>query len=785
MAVFEGIHDNLLQGVSQQVPRSRLPGQLTLQENMVSDPVTGLRRRPGSVLRFTELLPEATTDSIKAWRTDIAGVSTDCVIDSNTGTLLIRESGVTHTLQSDYLKAADIRMLRHASVGESLYIGNISKTPIGTVDNTVKKDPAKTGWAYIRASALSKQFAITVKHSGGTYTGTYTTPDGTSPSHVGQTTLEYIAQKVVEDLNSKSPGVTITRDGSYIFFQAAGSNTNLSVTTNSGSTYIGVSRSNEIRDSSDLPPRLPNAANGVVTATGFAPQLVYFRYESSRERWVETSAYGSINTINNMPVEVYYDVDSTSWKIDEEPWPGRLAGDDETNPDPDFIDWGITGLASYQGRLVLLSGPWVWLSSTKNPRIFYRSTVEDLLDSDPIGVGSSSATSAAFQYAIPFNKDLVLFSNEFQALIPGGNTAITPQNVNLVVTSTYSADLTATPITLGPSLMYSIPRSRNFFGMMEMLPSPYTDSQYISQDATEHIPRYMPGRCRFSVGSSVSGVVVFGSTHDKNALYVHEYMWDGEDKVLRAWHRWSFKYPVAYAYFSGDLINILTIQNGVLVVCTVDPRSGQDPTSGSTTGYLDYSTTAMVEDIEDGEFKGFKLEDRLATFFGDDASEVSVAYCGGDLDGYELGTEPSSTTGYMRLSKAVTAITVTYGHPYESKFAPSPPMLRGQDELPITTRPMRLVKYYINTAASGEFDVSVWDTANQTPAREWTVNPVRWVSTELSLGRTPINGFTGTVIPCRTNSETSQVVFRSDGLTEFNVLSLEYVCKHTQRLRRI
>src|SRR5699024_8286417 len=205
-----------------------------------------------------------------------------------------------------------------------------------------------------------------------------------------------------------------------------------------------------------------------------------------------------------------------------------------------------------------------------------------------------------------------LFSNEFQALIPGGSSAITPNNVNLVVTSTYSTDMNTTPITLGPSLMYSIPRSSSFFGMMEMLPSPYADSQYVSQDATEHIPRYLPGRCRFSVGSSVSGVVVFGSTKDTNSLYVHEYMWDGEDKVLRAWHRWTFKYPVAYAYFSGDLINIVTVRNGVVLVCTVDPRSGSDPNSGANTGYLDYSTSATVK--EGADVKYFELSETMQQF---------------------------------------------------------------------------------------------------------------------------------------------------------------------------
>lgn len=47
MAVIEMQYSSLLNGVSQQTPRERTNGQLTEQNNMMSDPVTGLRRRPG------------------------------------------------------------------------------------------------------------------------------------------------------------------------------------------------------------------------------------------------------------------------------------------------------------------------------------------------------------------------------------------------------------------------------------------------------------------------------------------------------------------------------------------------------------------------------------------------------------------------------------------------------------------------------------------------------------------------------------------------------------------
>ena len=42
----DGALRSLIQGVSQQPFRNRLPGQCTLQENMSSNPVDSLQRRP-------------------------------------------------------------------------------------------------------------------------------------------------------------------------------------------------------------------------------------------------------------------------------------------------------------------------------------------------------------------------------------------------------------------------------------------------------------------------------------------------------------------------------------------------------------------------------------------------------------------------------------------------------------------------------------------------------------------------------------------------------------------
>lgn len=61
---LEGTIQSLLQGVSQQVPRERQPGQLGAQLNMLSDPVSGIRRRPPGEIVWESTIDNPGLDSL-------------------------------------------------------------------------------------------------------------------------------------------------------------------------------------------------------------------------------------------------------------------------------------------------------------------------------------------------------------------------------------------------------------------------------------------------------------------------------------------------------------------------------------------------------------------------------------------------------------------------------------------------------------------------------------------------------------------------------------------------
>lgn len=785
MASFESSYQNLLQGVSQQVARARLPGQLTEQTNMLSDPVTGLRRRPGIEYKYTQTESQVDADSVFAMYSDIAGARCHVMVNTKTGTVTIRDDNylLDQTLQNNYLIANSARSIRAASVGDSLFLANTEVIP-QSIAVTTGYEPARRMYLYVRASAFSKTYSVNVAYGPHSGTFSYTTPNGTDPSHAGQSTTDYIAASLISQISTwfstylPTLGFAADQTGSYVYGHIANPlpGAVFSVTTSSGEFYMAASGAANTRNAADLPATLSTAANGFVMSTGPRETQVYFKYDSAQQAWLEVGAWGSPTNIIDMPIEIYYD--GTQWVLDATPYEGRLSGDDKTNEAPNFLDWGITGLTSYQGRLVVLAGPWVSMSASNKPRRFFRTTVTELLDSDPIGIGSSAASSAAYEYGVPFSKDLLLFSAGYQALIPAGGSAITPRTAQVVVTSTYAADMTASPVAIGRTLMYPAPRSSQFFGVMEMLPSPYTDSQYVSTDATEHLPKYMAGRCRFIVSSSVASMVIFGQTGDKRSLIVHEYSWSGEEKVLRAWHRWTFAHDIAYAYFSGELINIVTVVGNKILLGTIDPRAGAVDSASLTRPFLDWNQPVGVVG------GSVSVPADYAVLLGNEI-EPTTTLASGAQGGQEVGNTYDPNTRLVTLHPSFGDTgTAFIGIAYTSSFSPTPPSLLDQNGVPISTNKLTLLRYHVLTQNTQKFQVSVSDLGNRSEAREFPVTPLKWSSPELTLGEAPVSREGSVIIPCRTSAPTTQVLLYTGGAGEMNVLALEYVCRFNSKIQR-
>jgi hypothetical protein len=626
-----------------------------------------------------------------------------------------------------------------------IYFTYEAKTGAGWVSGTFSTSKTLTDWVRIGASFPREYYA----------NGTMAVSDFIAKAGSGTTSLLFIEQV-----------------GPYVYVERSGTG-GMTVNTTISTNYLIPSKSGIVSTAGNLPARLPVSANGFICRVGTEELPQYFQYNASSIQWNEVGKEGSPTAITNMPLSLYWD--GSAWSVNKDPYEGRVAGDDETNPPHEFCTQGITGMATYQGRLVLMSGPMVSLSASGKPRRFFRSTVTSVIDSDPIEIGSSMNSSAAYEHAIPFQKDLILLSSAYQAVIPSNNTAITPRNATVVPTSSHEVDVTSPPIALGRTLMYAAPRSEDFFGVREMVPSPYTDSQYVSHDATPHLPKYMGGRCRFSVSSSVANMALFAPSGDLRSLIVHEYMWDGDQKVQQAWHTWTFPYDVATAYFAYDKVIIVFAQNDTLVITRVDPRIGVLTFDSERRPFLDLWSSQTVTDYV------VDVPAWMLAFDPAVAAKLQLTASTGNLAGDRVGATVEGDS--LRVVRSFRDGAVAMGVPYRSSFSPTPPVVRDYNGVAVSTNKATLLRYILGTKNSQEFKVRVLDR-NSSDDGISSVGTLLWSSLELELGRSLYSTDAASIIPCRTNINTTVVDVYTEETGELNAVSLEYVLKTNQKIKR-
>lgn len=776
---FEGVMPSLLQGVSQQIPRERQPGQLGALQNMLCDPVTGLRRRPPArSVSLTSMVAPADDFLFTAY-IERGTDGRHLLINTTTGAwqLLSKDTGtLVNSGTSSYLQTSiGATSIQTASINGLTYILNTEKQPVTAISNTGRIDPSTTGFFYITTAAFEKTWSVTVQSSdlpGGSVTGT--TTSGSTENFGIQGKPAAVIDRLYTDLVTNGvPSANIVKFEQYLFFRGLAG---INVTSDSGKTYAVWSNQSRVDLESDLPASLPAAADGCMCRVGKAgSDPAYYRYDYASRSWEEVGAYGSISSISNMPLELAADDNIIVRNFE-----GRLAGDDDTNKDPAFVDNGyITGIAAFQGRLVLLSGASVCMSASGLYQRFYRSTVTSLLDTDRIDIASASAQDSVFRTAIQFNRDLAVFGDSMQAVVPGGN-ALTPTNASISLTSEFSCDSRVSPIVTGQTVLYANRRNQSYAGLLEFIPSAYTSSQYVSQDATVHLPKYIPGRIMNMDVSSVTNIGFFRYSGERNALLVYEFLWGSDGaKSQAAYHKWVLPATILNMHAQSELMYLFVRgANGNVQALQVDPREGFVAGAAYDYPYVDLPLEVTVSSHSFSlpaalRFSGITVED-IALAYKEDATAA----------GSELGLSSLDGSWNVQTVRGVPDGSYYVGLRTEALAKLTPPMLKDQNDNLVGSGHVRLLRLDVAIRSSGDFDVEVLDTTRDVDTTD-EVSGVLMNSKELAPGL-PLKADLGNiVIPCRTNSDTTEVTLSTSGTQEMNVLDVSYILRYNQRRQRV
>ena len=228
-------------------------------------------------------------------------------------------------------------------------------------------------------------------------------------------------------------------------------------------------------------------------------------------------------------------VDQKYFSFETFDWSDRLAGDEETSPDPSFVGGKIRDVFFFRDRLGLLGTGSIVMSQQGQYQNFYRTTVTTLLDGDPIDLEVSDNQVSDMFFAVPDEQDLILFSDQTQYVLET-NGLLTPASASIKATTRYESSRTVKPLLVGDAVMFA-QQNGNFVGVREYRIQPDTQKR-VATENTEHVEKYIAGQVRDMTASAQQRCLVV-ATQGNQYVYVYQWFVSGGQKLQSAWHRWD------------------------------------------------------------------------------------------------------------------------------------------------------------------------------------------------------------------------------------------------------
>lgn len=361
--------------------------------------------------------------------------------------------------------------------------------------------------------------------------------------------------------NLTSSGVSHSIVGSTLCLALSASD-KVVVTTSSGDKAMKA-YGDAVNQFSDLPP---NELEGrIVKVKGSMKDNgddYYVKFSDGV--WTETNGWntGESPLASSMPHKLVRQADGT-WTFTEHTWNGRASGDTVSNPSPSFVGQVIQDMFLYSGRLGFVASENVILSEVGVLENFYRSTMTTLVDSDPIDMAVLNSGSDELYHAVPFNKDLLLMSDNRQYRFAYSNY-LGPKNIEVHYTTAFSVSRFIKPYNMGNSVYFVDDKpGYNYAKVWEYYPKD-NQSGDDADDVTSPVPEYLQSGIKFLAASTRMKCLITNSQNEPNKLYAYRFYWNGERKVQNAWGTWTFPdcTNIYWAGFTGNWLYLLMQRNG-------------------------------------------------------------------------------------------------------------------------------------------------------------------------------------------------------------------------------
>ena len=534
---------NLINGISQQPPTLRLASQAEDQVNFKSSVADGLTVRPPS----RHLAKVDDTNWSDAFiHTINRDVTERYVVAIRAGQLRVFEAGtgVERTVNAPngwgYLSGAGKDDYRAVSVADYTFILNRQQDV--KVADTLSPKRENKSLVVVRGGNYGRTYRIIID---GVERASYETPDGSEPTHTKAIDTTHIATKLIQALAAwGGAGVyAFSRKGHVITIKKTLNDNPFSVRAEDGSGGVNIDAiGSKVQRFSDLPKESVNGFDVEIVGDQSSSFDNYFvRYESNSSDgigvWKETLKGKEKFRLDasTMPHTLVREADGT-FTFDRPTWADREVGDLKKVPNPSFVDRKIRDVFFFQNRLGFVADENVIMSQDGSYFDFFQSTATALLDTDPIDVAVTTERVSILNFAVPFNRTLLLFSDQSQFVLEGGNV-LTPATVAVAQATAFESLTNVRPVGVGQFMYFPIPRG-SFAGMREYFVQEGNE-QNDALDVTSHVPRYLPRSMSLLAASSSEDILVALSDDHPNSLWVYSFFFNGEGKLQSAWSRWE------------------------------------------------------------------------------------------------------------------------------------------------------------------------------------------------------------------------------------------------------
>lgn len=566
---------NLIQGISQQPDALRDPSQGEVQINGMSSLVDGLRKRDCSraLRRVSDAsLGDAVFHSILRDQDEqyLVVITTTAIrVFALDGT----ERAVVAPFGWSYLATVApspgtvaSRDIRAATIADFTFISNVQRRPAmaASIAPATARPAAHEALVWVKAANYGQTYRLSVNGT----TATLQTAVAAVVVSAGSTVENRISTAEIADglmvALAGVAGVTITRVGSVLHLTSASTITLAASDARANADITAITRS--VQAFTDLPTIAPEGYQVEIVGDpgnrfdGYHVQFVPRAGAGTfgEGAWEETVAPGQLYELDaaSMPHLLvrlpgggfYFGPANGSVQdgITLPTWGQRTAGNSVTAPNPSFIGHAIQDVFIHRNRLGLLADENVVLSRSASFFDFFPETVTTVLDSDPIDIAASSARVSTLRYAVPFQDELIIFSDQVQFRFSASETTLTPSSAQITVLTQYEMDVRCRPLQVQGEIVFCQADGQWSRFRAFTVQAAGTALVGNAADLTTNASSFIPSGVRQLAGNDIGNVWV--ALSDKvgyaDRLYVYKYFYrntgSGAEKAQASWSYWEF-----------------------------------------------------------------------------------------------------------------------------------------------------------------------------------------------------------------------------------------------------